>query len=108
MKCLPEVNMEYNSDLKMCVCRKDHIMTDFGTRCNPLTDIKQPVKVISSGIEVISNMKQDCPIKGMIFIDNKCQCENNLEQVNNKCVIRCGPNSKRDLKTGDCICDIGY
>lgn len=42
--------MEYNSDLKMCVCKKDNMMTDFGTRCNPIAEIKQPGKVINTGI----------------------------------------------------------
>lgn len=84
------------------------MMTDFGTRCNPKTDTKQQIKVINPDIEAKSSMKQECPIKGMVFIDNKCQCQADLERVNDKCLAKCGSNSKRDLKTGECACDIGY
>jgi hypothetical protein len=53
-------------------------MTDFGTRCNIKTQPKQQIKVINSDNEAIINMKQECPIKGMIFIGNKCECQNDL------------------------------
>ncbi len=44
----------------------------------------------------------------MIFIDNKCQCQTDLERINNKCLTKCGSNSKRNTKSGECACDTGY
>ena len=61
-------------------------MTDFGTRCNPKTQPKQQIKVINSDTEATRNMKQECPIKGMVFNENKCECQNDLERVNDKCM----------------------